>query len=155
MNLRKVGISIFRIFLPLIGGTIIGLLVNNTSGYDLLNKPALSPPPIVFPIVWTIIYLLIGISYYLFKKNDTENNVIVTIVYYLQLFVNFLWTIIFFVWEARLFAIIWILILLSLVILLFLLYKRTVKISAYLLIPYIILLSFATYLTIGVYILNR
>lgn len=155
MNLKKVSINIFRIFLPLVVGTIIGLLVNSTSGYDVLDKPLLSLPAIAFPLVWSIIYLLMGISYYLFKKNTKDKEPLTTFIYYLQLFVNALWSIIFFVWEARFFAIIWILLLLGLVIFLFILFIRKVKISAYLLILYIIWLLFATYLTIGIYILNR
>lgn len=145
--------NIFYLTLPLILGTIIGLLTSNNIDYKMLTKPPLSPPSIIFPIVWTIIYILIGISYYLFKKNS-YNNKLESIIYYIQLFVNLTWSIIFFTLKLRFISIIWILILIILIYLLITLFYQKNKISAYLLIPYLIWCIFATYLNIGIYILN-
>lgn len=145
--------KIFYLFFPIMIGSIIGFVINKYIDYSILIKPPLSPPKLLFPIMWSIIYLLLGISYYLYKKNSTNNKVI-DYIYYLQLIVNYLWSFIFFVWKLRFVAIIWIIILLILVIDLYRLYYSKYKISAYLLIPYIIWTMFATYLTIGIYILN-
>ena len=145
--------KIFYLFFPIMIGSIIGFVINKYIDYSILIKPPLSPPKLLFPIMWSIIYLLLGISYYLYKKNSTNNKVI-DYIYYLQLIVNYLWSFIFFVWKLRFVAIIWIIILLILVIDLYRLYYSKYKISSYLLIPYIIWTMFATYLTIGIYILN-
>lgn len=145
--------KIFYLFFPIMIGSIIGFVINKYIDYSILIKPPLSPPKLLFPIMWSIIYLLLGISYYLYKKNSIDNKKI-NYIYYIQLIVNYLWSFIFFVWKLRFVAIIWIIILLILVIDLYRLYYSKYKISAYLLIPYIIWTMFATYLTIGIYILN-
>ena len=144
--------NIFYLFFPLVVGSIVGLVINPYIDYNSLVKLPISPPSIVFPIAWAIIYILMGVSYFLYRRKDCIDKI--NIVYYLQLFVNAMWSIIFFVWKLRFFAIIWILLLLFLVIYLFILFLENNKVSSYLNIPYIIWLIFATYLTIGVYILN-
>lgn len=149
--------SIFLLFLPVVLGSLIGLLISNYIDYNTLIKPPLAPPKILFPIAWTIIYLLMGISYYLYKKDineETETTKKITIVYYLQLFINLLWSIIFFILKNRLLASLWIIILDLLVIYLIYLFFKEKKISAYLNIPYLLWILFATYLTIGIYLLN-
>ena len=144
--------NLFYIFFPLIIGITISIISGNFNIKEL-NQPPLTPPSILFPIVWTILYLLIGISYYLYKKNTyTEKTEI--IIYYTQLLVNALWSLIFFTLKLRFFAIIWILILVILIYLLITLFKQKYKPSAYLLIPYLVWCIFATYLTIGIYLLN-
>lgn len=144
--------NLFYIFLPLIIGIIVGLISQPGIEYNTLTKPPLSPPGILFPILWTIIYLLMGISYFLIKKE--KNTALESIVYYLQLFVNALWSIIFFNLEWYFFAIVWIILLdLLVAAMIYLFYKKN-KISGYLNIVYAVWLIFATYLTIGIYILN-
>ena len=147
--------NLFYIFFPLIVGGIVGFLTKDYIDYSSLDKPPLSPPKIIFPVMWSIIYLLMGISYYLYKRDYNVNNKVVRNSYYSQLFVNLLWTIIFFVLKLRFIAIIWILLLLIFVVNLCGVFKKFNKISAYLNIPYILWVIFATYLTIGIYILNR
>ncbi len=144
--------KIFYLFFPILIGGIVSLLIANNIDYEILNKPFLSPPGFLFPIIWSIIYLLLGISYYLFKKNN--NDTLTSIIYYVGLFVNALWSIIFFVWKMRFLAVIWILLLLTLVVLLIYLFSKKNKVSAYLNILYLLWIIYATYLTIGVYILN-
>ena len=102
--------------------------------------------------MWTIIYLLMGISYYLLKQDN--DNVVLSRIYYVQLGVNLLWSIIFFVFEARLLACIWIVLLDILVGLMIYWFYNTKKISGYLNILYMLWILFATYLTIGIYVLN-
>ena len=145
--------NIFYLTFPLILGIISGLITRNNIDYSNLNKPPLSPPGIVFPIVWTILYILIGISYYLYK-NNTETNIVEEVTYYLQLFLNFTWTIIFFTLKLRFLAIIWILALSISIYTLITLFLQKYKPSAYLLIPYLIWCLFATHLTVGTYLLN-
>lgn len=145
--------NLFYIFFPLIIGISTSILTFGSFNLNELKQPPLSPPSILFPIVWTILYLLIGISYYLYKKN-TYIDKTETIIYYAQLLVNALWSIIFFTLKLRFFSIIWILILVILIYLLITLFIQKYKPSAYLLIPYLIWCIFATYLTIGIYLLN-
>jgi len=144
--------SFFKIFSPLILGSIVGIIIKDSIDYNYIKKPPLSPPSIVFPIAWSIIYLLIGISYYIFtkKSNDDETKNL----YYYQLFFNLTWSILFFNLKLRLLSIFWIFIIIGLVILLMINYKKESKASFYLLIPYLAWLIFATYLNVGVYILN-
>lgn len=121
--------------------------------YNDLIKPMLSPPGIVFPIAWTIIYLLIGISYTLLKEKgkipkETQQ------LYYTQLIFNYLWTFIFFVFRLRLLSVLWIIILDVLVIVMTYQFYKQNKLSGILLIPYVLWLLFATYLNISIYFLN-
>lgn len=150
-NILKKG---FYIFFPLVIGGIVSLIIKDHIDYSILNKPPLSPPKLLFPIAWSIIYLLMGISYYLFRKDYPNNEDKITFLYYFQLFINALWSIIFFLFKWRFLAIIWILLLLALIVWLTMLLYQKIKISSYLYIPYIIWVIFATYLTIGIYILN-
>lgn len=144
--------NFFRIFLPIILGGIVGFIINGFIDYTELVKPPLAPPKIFFPIAWSMIYLLMGISYYLYRKEFSDKKTIQ--LYYAQLIVNLLWSIIFFVFKLRLLAIAWILVLDILVIILIKRFFETKKISTYLNIPYLLWILFATYLTIGIYILN-
>lgn len=142
-----------RLFLPLTLGGIISFLIRDKMDFSHVAQPPLSPPGIVFPIVWTILYLMIGFSYYLYRKKATDN--VTTLLYYLQLSVNLIWPILFFNFRLFFFSIVWIILLIVLVILYFKeLYVGNHKISAYLLIPYILWLFLATYLNIGIYLLN-
>lgn len=143
----------FYLFLPLILGSLVGFIIGNNIDYTTLNRPVMSPPKILFPIIWTIIYLLMGLSYFLIKNNNKDTKTI-NIVYYLQLFFNLLWSIIFFTLKLRFVAVIWIIILDVLVIYMIYLFYKQIKLSAYLNILYLVWILFATYLTIGIYILN-
>lgn len=151
--MKKFISSLFYLFFPLVVGGIVAFLIRNSIDYTSLVKPLLAPPKILFPIFWTIIYLLMGVSYFFYKKDYQENG-IVDFVYYLQLGVNALWSVIFFLWKARFIAVLWILLLDVLVIILLSLFFQKKKISAYFNIPYLVWILFATYLTIGIYILN-
>ena len=98
------------ILIPVVIGGIVGLIISNFIDYNTLEKPPLSPPSLTFPIVWTILYILMGISYGMLKSKKLVNEEI-RFIYYLQLFVNAMWSIIFFVLKWRLFAFIWIILL--------------------------------------------
>lgn len=149
----KLSKKFFYLFLPLILGSLVGFIISGNIDYKSLIQPPLAPPSWLFPVMWTIIYLLIGISYYLLKK-DYEDLGIIDVLYYVQLGVNLLWSIIFFVFKLRLFACWWIILLDMLVGVMIYWFYNTKKVSAYLNILYMIWILFATYLTIGIYILN-
>ena len=140
--------KIISIFFPLILGTIIGLLIN-TSVYSDYIKPPLAPPSILFPIVWSILYLLMGISYNLTSKSKD-----IKLIYYLQLVFNYLWSIIFFTLDLKLFSIIWLTILIILVTIMISKCYKDNKLAAYLQIPYLIWLFFALYLNTSIYLIN-
>ena len=114
-----------------------------------LNTP-FNIPQILFPIVWSILYILMSISYYLVNNKDNT-----LFMYVLQLFFNTMWTIIFFGLKWRLFAFIWLILLLIIVIKMFIEYFKINKLSGYLLIPYILWIIFAGYLNLTIYLLNR
>ena len=136
-----------NILIPVIMGGIIGLIINPFMNYQDLNKPPLSPPGIIFPIVWTILYIIMGYSFY---KQDGQNKTI----YYTQLVVNGLWSIFFFVFKWYLFSFIWIILLIILVIIMIKEFYKVNKLSGLINIPYLIWLIFAAYLSFGVYLLN-
>lgn len=144
--------NLFYLFFPIAIGSIIGLIIKDYIDYTSLVLPPLAPPKILFPIVWSILYFILGISYYLYRKDFNDKKTIV--IYYIQLAINFLWSIFFFLFKWRLFSILWI-ILLDFILLYFIknFYEQK-KISAYLNIPYLLWCFFATYLTIGIYLLN-
>lgn len=150
----KAKIYIKSILIPLVLGGIVGIIISKFIDYDSLQKPLFSPPSILFPIVWTILYILMGISHGMLKSNgviDRKTNEI----YYLQLLVNLIWPIAFFVLKSRLFSVIWIILLAVLVFIMIIKFYKKNKTAGLLQIPYLIWTLFATYLNIGVYILNK
>ena len=104
--------------------------------------------------MWTILYVLMGISYGILESNKLVDKKI-NIIYYLQLFVNAMWSILFFVLKLRLFSFIWILILDILVAIMIISFYKKNKVAGLLQIPYIIWIIFASYLNIAIYILNK
>lgn len=136
-----------NIALPVILGSIIGLIISPFMNYQDLNKPPLSPLGITFPVVWTILYIIMGYSFY--KQNEQNKTI-----YYTQLIVNGLWSIIFFVFKWYLLATIWIIILIILVIIMIKNFYKENKLSGLINIPYLLWLLFALYLSFGVYLLN-
>lgn len=141
------------ILIPVIVGGIVGLLISNFIDYNSLQKPFLAPPSILFPIIWTILYILMGISYGILENKSLTDSKI-NFIYYLQLFVNAMWSIIFFILKWRLFAFIWIILLDILVIALIFQFYNKNKLSGLLQIPYLLWVLFASYLNLGFYILN-
>lgn len=135
-------------FIPLVVG-IISSLFTNMDTYSMFNKPPLSPPGIVFPIVWTIIYLLIGYSSYRVRKDKDSLKL-----FYTSLAINGIWSIVFFNLQNYLGGFILIIILIILQIFILIRFKKEDELAYKLNIPYLIWLIFAAYLSLGVYILN-
>ena len=146
MNIKNL---IKNIMIPIAVGIIVSIIMMPFNNYESLNQPPLAPPAIAFPIVWTILYILMGISAYMISERKGNLSL-----YYLQLFVNALWSIIFFVFKLRLLAFIWIILLIILVIKMIIQFKSIKNIAGYLQIPYLLWLLFAAYLNFGVYLLN-
>lgn len=152
--MSKLKIYLKSILVPVIVGGGSGLIISKSIDYNLLIKPPFSPPSIVFPIVWTILYILMGVSYGILKDKkllDEKSKII----YYLQLFVNALWPIIFFTLKYRLFAFIWIILLDILVIIMIIAFYKKNKLSGILQIPYLVWTLFASYLNLYIYLLNK
>ncbi len=152
--MSKIKIYVKSILIPVIIGGLVGLIISGAIDYNTLQKPFLSPPSILFPIMWTILYILMGVSYGILESkslNDSKSKII----YYSQLFVNAMWSIFFFLLKWRLFSFIWILLLDLLVIVMLLNFYKKNKISGLLQIPYLLWIIFASYLNLSIYLLNR
>ncbi len=147
---------IIALAIPLLVGTVASLLSGGMESFKNLEHPPLSPPSWLFPVVWTILYLLMGFASYLvytagaptYKKNSA------LLFYGLQLFFNFIWPIIFFRFEAYLFAFVWLIILWLLIIITTVRFYEVRKSAGLLMIPYLLWVTFAAYLNLGIYILN-
>ena len=118
-------------------------------------QPPLSPPAILFPIVWGILYALMGISaarIYMAPPSQERSRGLN--LYIAQLVVNFFWSLIFFNAQAYGFAFFWLLLLWALVLWMILTFRKLDPLAAWLQIPYLLWLTFAAYLNFGVWYLN-
>ena len=153
---KNIKTLIICLAIPLVVGGLSALLSGGMDNFDTLIKPPLSPPGWLFPVVWTILYLMMGFASFLvytanaptYKKNSA------LLVYGIQLFFNFLWSIIFFRFEAYLFAFIWLVVMWVLILITLVRFWEIRKSAGYLLIPYFVWVAFAGYLNIAIYILN-
>ena len=139
-------------------GILSGLLSRSgIERYTLTaSKPPLSPPAVLFPVVWAVLYALMGVGAARFAAKQMERDRSRALnIYVIQLIVNFFWSLIFFNTQAFGFAFGWILLLWALIVLMILAFWRVDKLSALLQLPYLIWVSFAAYLNGGVWQLNR
>lgn len=147
------------IAIPLTVGIIAAALTrNNMDIYGQLKTPPLSPPAILFPIVWTILYILMGISSAIVYLDREKNRRAVKkgLTYYaVSLMLNFAWSIIFFNLEAAFFALIVLLALLYCIVRTIIEYQKVNPLAAYLQIPYALWVAFAGYLNAGIWLLNQ
>ena len=146
---------IFLVLLAMLGGAVTGYVCSDGIAEYTANavKPPLSPPQAVFPIVWTILYALMGVSAGIVwnETKRTENLYL----FFFQLFFNYLWTIIFFGFKYYMFAFVWLVILISLVIAMIASFRKVSKAAANLQIPYLLWISFAAYLNFAAWLLNK
>ena len=144
------------IFTEAVGGLSGRLTRNGTELYkSAIEKPPLSPPGIVFPIVWTILFALMGIGaarIYMTPNSRIRSRSLW--LFLLQLAFNFFWSIIFFNLQQYGFALIWLIVLWMLVLWMTLNFHKIDRLAAWLQIPYLIWTAFAAYLNLGVWILN-
>lgn len=137
-----------------IGGLAGFLTTNSMKIYKSLNQPNLAPPSFVFPVVWTILYILMGISAYLIYQSDSVNKNKALAIYGVQLIFNFIWPLIFFNGGMYLFSFIWLIALWILVLWMIILFYKIKPAAAYLQISYLLWLTFAAYLNFSIYLLN-
>lgn len=153
INLKQLAISLA---ISLGTGFLSGLVtMHRMENFKTANKPPLTPPDFLFPIVWTILFILMGISAYVIYQSDARGKTKALIVYGVQLVVNFFWPIFFFNLSAYLFSFIWIILLWLLIILMIKLFYPINKTAALLQLPYLLWVTFAAYLNFGVYLLNQ
>ncbi len=140
------------ILIPLAVGALSSLL---SGGMDaVMVMPSFAPPGFLFPIVWTILYVLMGVSSYIIYRSNEPGSGRALFVYALQLCFNFFWSIIFFGFSLYLFAFVWLLILIALIIVMIYLFNQISPLAAYLQIPYLFWCVFAAVLNYAVYVLN-
>lgn len=154
MKIKNKSALIIAILIPIAVGTWSAILSGNMSLYSAINKPPISPPGFIFPIVWIILYILMGISSYLVYTSDNPDSKKALKTYALQLFFNFWWSIIFFRFSLYLFAFLCLLILIALIALMIYRFYQISKLSAHLQIPYLLWCLFAAYLNFMIYRLN-
>ncbi len=145
---------ILNLAVPLIVGALAGFLTRNSMDiYKNLEQPPFAPPSWLFPVAWTILYILMGIAAYLVFQEKPQGKTALAL-YFVQLAVNFIWPLIFFNRQAYLFAfavlvILWLLVLVTTV-----LFFRISRPAGWLMLPYLLWLTFAGYLNLGVWFLN-
>ena len=145
---------ILCLVIPLAIGGIAALLTKNSMGlFTTINKPALSPPGWLFPIVWTILYVLMGLASYLVLQSEKENTTALRM-YDIQLVFNFFWPILFFNLELYLLAFFWLVILWLFILLTTILFYQISRPAGYLMIPYLLWVTFAGYLNLSIALLN-
>ncbi len=155
---KKVKTYVISILIPLIVGGLAAFLTrNNMMLYEEIVKPPLAPPPILFPIVWTILYVLMGISSARVKLQEKTQKKLVTeamTVYWVQLGFNFFWSLIFFNARAFLAAFLWLIALWTLILYMILKFSKIDLTAAIMNIPYLLWVTFAGYLNLMIYLLN-
>ena len=154
MNEKSRSPLIISILIPLAVGSLSSLLSRSMTTYSSISKPDFSPPSYVFPIVWTILYVLMGISSYIIYDSDSPAKGRALKIYMLQLFFNFCWSIIFFRFNLYLFALIWLIVLNALICLMIKEFYKISPLAAYLQIPYLLWCVFAALLNFLIYKMN-
>ena len=143
------------LLLPLaVGGLAAFLTRNSMDLFAMVKKPPLSPPGWLFPVVWTILYLLMGFASYLVLVAEKPGRTAWKF-YLAQLAFNFVWPILFFHLQMYLLSFVWLLLLWILILVTILWFTRSSRLAGYLLIPYLLWVTFAGYLNLGIYILNQ
>ncbi|MBQ3430900.1 tryptophan-rich sensory protein [Candidatus Saccharibacteria bacterium] len=149
------------ILAPLVGGVIITLFtVDAQEAFGKFQQPPLSPPAWLFPVAWTILYILMGVASWLIYRSEAKKPAEKRlkkkelILFYTQLGFNFLWTILFFNADLKYFAFGWLMIMWMMILALMIMTWRNARTATWLLVPYILWCTFAAYLNLGVAVLN-
>ena len=145
---------LFSILIPVFLGSFVGFLTASFNNYYELKLPSFAPPAIVFTVVWTILYILMGISCYLIIKSNSDKKNDALFVYGIQLVINLFWSIWFFVFRFYFLSFIWILLLIGFVVVMIRKFYDISKISSYLQLLYLVWLIFASILNIFVAFMN-
>lgn len=134
----------------------IGGLAPSATGYVELKQPFFAPPGWLFGPVWTLLYVLMAVAAWLVWQKRKEAKVKpALILYFVQLTLNAFWTLIFFSWQLRFWAVVEIVVLLAVIIATSISFYRLRKVAGWLMAPYIAWVSFATVLSSAVWWMNR
>lgn len=148
---------IICIAIPLLVGGLSALISSNAmESFEKIEKPSFAPPSILFPIVWSILYVLMGIALYLILTSGVpQSELSLPVIFFaLQLIFNFFWSILFFNLELYYFSFAWLVVLWILIAITILLFYKISKPAALLLIPYILWVTFAGVLNLSIAMLN-
>ena len=155
---KKIKPYIISVLIALAAGGISALLTMNNMDLYSRIEPPLAPPPWLFPVVWSILYILMGIGAALvynrkdFKHEETKRALTL---YAVNLALNFFWSIIFFNFDAYLFAFLWLVLLWLVIIAMIISFRRVSTVAGYLQIPYLLWVTFAGYLNFAICLLNK
>lgn len=145
------------IAIPLAAGGLSAWLTRGSMDtFAALNKPPLSPPGWLFPVVWTILFVLMGLASYLVLKSGKPQQKVnrALRLYGIQLGVNFFWSVFFFNLSLYLFSFIWLILLWILILVTTIRFRRLSQPTGMLMLPYLLWVAFAGYLNLGIYLLN-
>ena len=157
VNGNKIIKFVISVAIPLIVGWLSSLAAGENEGvYDTMLQPSFAPPSWVFPVVWGILYTVMGISLYLVIKDGLDKPGVMDAGFYfgVSLVLNFFWTPIFFRWNLILLALIWLVVMIIFAIVTAYKFYNINRVAGYLWIPYILWLVFALSLNIDYYVLN-
>ena len=154
MKIKNKETLIISLLIPLAVGAVSSLLSGTMMNNRSFTQPSFSPPGFLFPIVWTILYILMGVSSYLIYTSDSPLKTPALLIYSLQLIFNFFWSILFFRFSLYGIAFLWLLVLIGLIVIMIYSFVKTRPIAAYLQIPYLLWCLFAAYLNYTIYTLN-
>lgn len=158
---RKFLIMLGMVFLPLVGGSIITLFtINAQEAFGAFKQPPLAPPAWLFPVVWTALYIMMGVASYLIyrvrakKAGEKRLKVAELWLFYVQLLFNFAWTLLFFNADLKYFAFGWLVAMWLMILVLMVLCFKNCRKAGWLLLPYLLWTTFAGYLNLAIAILN-
>jgi tryptophan-rich sensory protein len=149
---------VFSILITLAAGAVSGFATahNVDTWYTTLNKPWFNPPNWLFAPVWTLLYIMMGVAlYFIWRMPASPKRNIAMVVFFIQLFLNFLWSFIFFYFHAIAAALADIIVLWTAIFITILLFSRLKTSATWLMIPYICWVSFAMVLNISILQLNQ
>lgn len=149
---RKIKTLIICIIITFFIGNLFAIFID-TSYYNELNK-IINVPGYIFPIVWSILYLIMGITLFIILNSNNEIKYQAIKIYFIQLLINSLWTLLFFKFKVYIFSYIWIILLIILVIIMIINFYKIKKVAGILNIFYLLWLIFASILNLGIVILN-
>ncbi|MCM8759434.1 MAG: tryptophan-rich sensory protein [Candidatus Omnitrophica bacterium] len=156
-NEKKIIVLIASIGICMSAGIIGSIFTSQSvdSWYKAINKPEITPPNWIFAPVWTLLYIMMGISlFFVWTSQRTARKTIALIIFFLQLILNMLWSAIFFGLQDVFLALVDIVLLWTGIFFTILAFRRVSNIAAYLLVPYILWVSFATFLNYLIFIMN-
>lgn len=155
---QKIKVYGIAIAIPLAVGGLSALLTRNSMDiYDRINQPFLAPPSWVFPVVWSVLFILMGVSSAMIYESNaasTDDKRRALILYGINLVVNFFWSIIFFNLGAFFAAFLWLMLLIFVVVRMMSAFYKIRPLATYLQVPYVIWCCFATYLTASIWLMN-